>query len=166
MNNPSQLRNLLHQRQIVQHYPPEDLLPLPLPFPLPHARHFFEEQIFEELERTAIVEDYLPRLDYAHSRMEEEEKCWDLQPIEPEPMDEERIQEEPYEELFAPIASRCTLPQKMLDSASSGRELPSRNSSISSISSCDHPVRHPPLGLRAQASRGDGSREERKGKRR
>lgn len=74
MNNPSQLRNLLHQRQIVQHYPPsdpEDLLPLP-PLALPHNRHFYEDLIFEELERTAIVEDYHPHHDYSHSRMEEE----------------------------------------------------------------------------------------------
>lgn len=72
MNNPSHLKNLLHQRQIVQHYPPsdpEDLLPLPLT--LPHRRHFFEELVFEELERTAIVEDYHPRLDYSQPRMEE-----------------------------------------------------------------------------------------------
>ena len=73
MNSSSQLRNLLHQRQIVQHYPPsdpEDLLPLPSLAFTPQ-RHFFEEQMFEELEHTAIVEDYLPRVDYSHSRMED-----------------------------------------------------------------------------------------------
>lgn len=60
-----------------------------------------------------------------------------------------RMEEEPYEDLFVPL--RCTLPQKMLDSASSGRELPARNSSISSVSS-DRPL-PPPLGLRAQPTK-------------
>jgi hypothetical protein len=65
------------------------------------------------------------------------------------------MEEEPYEDLFVPLA-RYTLPQKMLDSASSGRELPSRNSSISSLSS-DHRPSPPPLGLRAQLA---GRRED------
>ena len=77
--------------------------------------------------------------------------------VEDEQHMEEQLQrmeeEEPYEDLFVPLASRCTLPQKMLDSASSGRELPSRNSSISSLSS-DRPL-PPPLGLRAQEERGE-----------
>lgn len=63
--------------------------------------------------------------------------------------DPHRMEEEPYEDLFVPL--RCTLPQKMLDSASSGRELPARNSSISSISSDrSYPS---PLGLRAQPTK-------------
>lgn len=73
MNSASQLRTLLHQRQIVQHYPPsdpEDLLPLP-PLHCTPPRHFYEDQIFDELERTAIVEDYLPGHDYSHTRMED-----------------------------------------------------------------------------------------------
>lgn len=64
--------------------------------------------------------------------------------------EKQRMEEEPYEDLFVPLA-RCTLPQKMLDSASSGRELPARNSSISSLSS-DRPS-PPPLGLRGQTLR-------------
>lgn len=67
MDSAAQLRNLLHQRQIVQHYPPsdqEDLLPLPVLSFAP-KRNFFEEQIFEGLDRTAIVEDYLPGTDYS-----------------------------------------------------------------------------------------------------
>jgi hypothetical protein len=71
--------------------------------------------------------------------------------MEEERMEEQhRMEEEPYEDFFVPIASRCASPQKMLDSASSGRELPSRNSSISSLSS-DRPS--PPLGLRGQLVR-------------
>jgi hypothetical protein len=73
MNSASHLRNLLHQRQIVQHYPPsdpEDLLPLPALACTP-PRHFYEDQIFDELERTAIVEDYLPYVHHSHHRMED-----------------------------------------------------------------------------------------------
>lgn len=72
MNSASHLRTLLHQRQIVQHYPPtdpEDLLPLPVLNYTP-PRHFYEDQIFDELERTAIVEDYLPGYGYSHTRMD------------------------------------------------------------------------------------------------
>lgn len=82
--------------------------------------------------------------------------------------EEARMQEEPYEDLFVPLASRCALPEKMLDSASSGRELPARNSSISSLSSLassDRHSHHPPLGPRPQVSR-DVGREERKVRRR
>jgi len=49
----------------------------------------------------------------------------------------EKMEEEPYEELVEHVHSRPSfMPQKMLDSASSGRDLPSRGSSISSLSGC------------------------------
>lgn len=102
------MRNLFHHQQIVQRYPPmeEEESGLAV-LNLTPRRHFFEEQMFEELERTAIVEDYLPGQHYPlleNNRMEEEEN---------------RAEEEPYEELS--LNQFAFASKKILDSASSGR---------------------------------------------
>jgi hypothetical protein len=64
------------------------------------------------------------------------------------------MEEEPYEELFPTIEKHISfVPHKMLDSASSGRDLPSRKSSISSLSSCEEMAQPSPLSERSQCSR-------------
>ena len=59
------LEHLIRRRKIVQEYPPA--LNNPLPFhntQLPQHPRFYEEEIFEELDRTAIVERFLLDADY------------------------------------------------------------------------------------------------------
>jgi hypothetical protein len=61
MQQHTHLTQLIHQRQIVQPYPPPLTPERPLP-PHPSSnRIFFEEMIFEEMERRSVVEDYMPR---------------------------------------------------------------------------------------------------------
>ena len=57
------LDQLIKQRQIVQHYPPPSHPSHHYPTLYHHqSPYFYEDEVFQELEKTAIVEDYHPPL--------------------------------------------------------------------------------------------------------
>jgi hypothetical protein len=139
---PPHLNNFIRPRQIVQHYTGQGHQPHRYPSLYHHpSPYFIEDEVFQELERTAIVEDYQPR----KHRFEEDF-------MEVEEPDQRMLEEEPYEEYFPPDNPQLQPNNSnLLDSESSGRELPCRKSSVSSMSDHNEKDVFKPLLMRPQA---------------
>ena len=118
----------MQQRLVVQHYQPQTHPSHHYPS-LYHneSPYFYEDEVFQELERTGIVENYDTGMQAIgeHDFMDVEEQ-----------EDGHRMEEEgPYEEMM--MQDKPDLPRvrkNILDSASSEGEFPQRKSSISSMS--------------------------------